>query len=143
MVGKRALCAVLIFLAVQTFGRELLDMTQAKNGAVTADCRIKKKGDALKLEYGHKSKWPAIRFHRDKMEYPTDWSDFALLGITLSNPMDKPVDLAIRLDSAVDHKWGRSSDFTLQPGEKRRLLLPFSAASRVKRSLICGSTGLA
>ena len=48
MVGRKAICVGLIFLADQAFGRDLFDVTKAKGIAEQADCRIQKKGDALK-----------------------------------------------------------------------------------------------
>ncbi|MCF7848552.1 MAG: hypothetical protein K9M45_06855, partial [Kiritimatiellales bacterium] len=127
MVGRKALCTAVIFFAVQAFGYELFDVSTAKGNAKPADCRIQKKGDALKLEYGHKSQWPSVHFSQDKIGYSSDWSEYALLAITLSNPTAQPVESNIRLDSAaVKGNKGRNFHTTVLPGQKLRLLMPFA-----------------
>jgi len=128
MLGARTICAVLLFLAVRVSGIELFDMTDSdiRTKSRRSDCRARKKGSALKIVYGHKSRWPSIYFSPDKIGYPADWSEFGLLAITLSNPTDRPVKPIIRLDSAAaKERKGRSFYAQIEPGQKVRLLLPF------------------
>lgn len=76
-------------------------------------------GKALEVAFAHDDAWPHIMWHAGKTYETVDWSKHVVLGITLSNPMDKPVQVNIRLDdsAAADGiKHCREGSVKLPPG---------------------------
>ena len=81
-------------------------------------------GSALKLSFGHKTPWPHVRFLPERLGYSTDWSAFAYLAITISNPSDIPVKVNVRVDSESLKDRGRQGGIEVLPDRKVRLLMP-------------------
>jgi hypothetical protein len=65
-------------------------------------------GKALEVAFGHDNAWPHIMWYADKGAYErTDWSSYAALAITLSNPTDKTVKANVRVDDSPEADGGK------------------------------------
>lgn len=81
-------------------------------------------GAALKLAFGHDYEWPNLKFAPEQLGYATDWTEFAFLAVTVSNPTDVSVKVNIRVDSEAVKDRGRQGGEEVPPGAVRRLLMP-------------------
>ncbi len=97
---------------------------------------IQQTDEGVKLIYRHDLQWPSILFPQDQIGYLENWSDYSLLGITLTNPSDVPVGAGIHLSSKSNPAGGRSAVLILPARETHRLLFPL-----VYKEKIVGMSG--
>ncbi len=109
----------------------LFDVTDRANlpGYLPTDCqativRSEAGQETLQVRFGCHSSWPGLQFRPDQLEYTADWSEYALLGLTVSNPSDVPVRIGLRVDSALDAAKGWQGITVIAPGQTVRMLLP-------------------
>ena len=99
------------------------------------NARVEKMGPAdelgLAVHFGHKAPWPNIRFHAASVGYRTDWSAYTMVGVTLTNPMDKSVRVGFRVDSKASARMGRQGHAEIPAKAQRRLLMPISDAGAI------------
>jgi len=90
----------------------------------------------LELSFGHRTDWPRIQFQPDRLGYRTNWTDYAFLALTVSNPTDAPARVNLRIDSAIGRNRCRQGGIDLAPEQKARVLFPIG-----RREPIIGMRG--
>lgn len=88
-------------------------------------------GSALKVIFGHRAAYPNIRFEAAKAGFEPDWSAFSAFGVTVENATPRQIRVQIRIDSPLDPQRGRQGGAELEPGQKKRLVLPLPSRAIV------------
>ncbi|MCK5802050.1 MAG: hypothetical protein KAI66_04420, partial [Lentisphaeria bacterium] len=66
------------------------------------DARISTVDGALDVRFGHDDPWPHAKFDAGKAYALSDWSSYQALSLTISNPLDKPVKVNVRIDDSPE-----------------------------------------
>jgi len=117
--------------------RLLIDIAEEANVPkyVPTDCEVQVvqtgSGPALELAFGHRAPWPHLRFLSNRLGYPTDWSGFAFLAVTVSNPTDFPVKINVRVDSEGVKDRGRQGGIVVTPGQTVRVMLEIGEGTAI------------
>lgn len=78
----------------------LLD--KAKLNASTATLVQTPAGPAIDLVFSHETAWPNIKFDAGQAYEQTDWSAVHVLSLTVTNPLDVPVPMNVRVDDSPE-----------------------------------------
>lgn len=57
---------------------------------------------AVEMHFGHANAWPHVWFALQKTYTIEDWSEYQALSLTVSNPLDKPVNMHVRIDDSPE-----------------------------------------
>lgn len=88
-------------------------------------------GKALQVDFGHDYNWPHIAFSSATIGYPSDWSGFGYLAITLSNSGNDLTRVNLRVDSTADPGSGRQAGTWVSPGRTIRMIFSLSSADNI------------
>lgn len=106
---KSSLGAALLFalpLAAQVEGIPLLDaaapglLDKVRLNASVATLVQTPAGPALDVVFNHEAPWPNIRFNLGEAYERGDWSGGHVLSLTVTNPLDAPVPMHVRVDDS-------------------------------------------
>ena len=98
--------------------------------SVTATVIDQGGAQALQLEFSAQTDWPNAKFDAPQAYQVTDWSTSGAIAVTLTNPMDRLVDVAFRIDDDATANGAvhcRQGHFELAAGQTETITMALAS----------------